>query len=64
MKTVFIHFMHKFENEEYQEAEGRAKVLEYISAGFPIRRSVYDKETDTVFITFGCKGAILQTEEI
>lgn len=60
MKEVIIHFMHQFENEVYQNKEEAAiKVFEYVTEGFPIRASIYDKESDTLCITFGCKGSII-----
>ena len=63
MRTVFMVFTHKFENEEYQWDEGVTKFNEYCDDGFPVRDWRYDNETDTVFVHFGCKGATLDREE-
>lgn len=55
--TVFLTFYHKWENEEYGIEEGAARVMELVSEGYPVRASFKDPETNTLFITFGCKGA-------
>lgn len=63
MKTVILSFLHKIDNEIYKAEDGKAKAFEYIKEGYPIRSSFYDKDADTVCITFGIKGATLLTED-
>lgn len=62
MKKVYIHLPYQLEVEEHNATEGEKRVMELVSEGFPVRASVMDPETGNLFITFGCKGAIL-TEE-
>lgn len=61
-KTVFIHFTHKFENEEYQAEAGKARILECLREGYPIRSSFYDPEENVIYVTFGCKGAVIEND--
>lgn len=63
MKKVYISLPYQLEVEEHNMIEGAKRVLELVSEDFPVRASVMDPKTGDLFITFGCKGAILTEEE-
>lgn len=52
-KTVFIHIIGKSENEHLGEADGKARILELLRAGYGISRSVFSPDDNTVYVTMG-----------